>query len=245
MAEKAVRSDAVRTGGSHAPATPPPGDAIDPAVERIAVALTELFNGHGIDCDRHDEWVTPNGKLPALRGFWTPHEHSGRLDIEVRVEPGQTIVESFAGMAANAPQTHLDDALVNFVVNSFHVLLSALWHDHDPEQIVTETWEVGNTPFTAFIGNIGTRGTVGGVAPPLPAAFLPTLERAIRSERLSAQLHWFRFYFGMVRNEPIFEALRDNEPWEAGIDALKSVDWGAYESFYSARLFLMLRPASN
>ncbi len=228
-----------------AAATPAPDDTVDPAAEHIAVALTELFKGHGIDCGRHGEWVTPNGTLPALRGFWTPLEHAGRLDVEVRVEPEVTIVESFAGMAANEAQSHLDDALRNFIINSFHVLLSALWNHDDREQVTTETWQVGDTSFAAFIGNIGTRGTVGQASPPLPTTLFPALEHAIRSEALPGRLHWFRFYFGAVKDQPIFEALRDNEPWDAGADALKSVDWPATEAFYSARLFLMLRPITS
>ena len=226
-------------------ATPASNDVVDPAVERIAVALTELFKGHGIDCGRHGEWVTPNGKLPALRGSWTLHEHSGRLDIEVLVEPELTICESFAGVATKAPQTYLDDALHNFIVSSFHVLLSALWHHDDPEQVTTETWQIGDQSFTAVIGDVVTRGTSDQPAPPPPHELLPALKRAIRSEPLSANLHWFRFYFGNVKGQHTLEALRDNEPWEAGVEALNSIAWEPTQAFYGARMFLLLRPVAS
>ncbi len=225
-----------------APTSPAPHAPVDPAAARVATYLADLFKGHGIDCGRHDVWVVPNETLPAVRGHWTPGEHSGRLDIEVRVQPEVTIFECFAGMSTGESRTALDDALCNFVINSFHVMLSALWNQHDPEQVTRETWEIGGTTFTSFIGNIGRRGSVGHTEPPLPAGLFETLEHAIRSEPLTTQLHWFRFYFGVVKGEPIFEALRDNEPWDAGLEALRSVDWEASDAFYSARLFLMLQP---
>ena len=214
------------------------------SARRIADFLVKMLESHGVACGRHEDWLTSRGELPAIRGVWTPHEHSGRLDIQVLVEPEVLITESFAGMAAVATRTHLDDALRNFTINSFHVLLSALWSQDDPEQVLTETWQIGDAAFTAFIGNVGTRAT-DVPAPPLPQALLPTLERAIRSEPLSPRLHWFRFYFGTVRGEPIFEALRDNETWDAGLDALKSVAWEPSDHFYSARLFLILRPVAS
>ncbi len=228
--------------GATSPAASAPAQA---SAQRIVDFLTEMLERHGVACGRHEDWVTSRGELPAIRGHWMPHEHSGRLDIQVLVEPKVLITESFAGMASGGVRTHLDDALWNFTINSFHVLLAALWNQADPEQVLTETWQIGGASFTAFIGNVGTRATTGAVAPSLPQALSSTLERAIRSEPLSPQLHWFRFFFGTVRGEPIFEALRDNEPWDSGLEALKSIAWEPSESFYSARMFVALRPVTS
>lgn len=54
---------------------------------------------------------------------------------------------------------------------------------------------------------------------------MPLLEAVIRGERLEHDLHWFRFYVGHVNGEFMFEALKDNEPWVAGVTALAGLGW--------------------
>ena len=221
---------------------PAPAKTVDPMAERVAQALATLLGAHGIQCGRHDEWVTPNWELPALRGRWHPRENLGRLDIQVLVKPGLTIEESFAGVGP------LDEgfksALENFSANSLHVLLSALWNHDDRTHVNIEPWSVGTLPFTAVIGDLGMRGTPGKVPTP-PAGLFNTLHQAICSEPLTPDLHWFRFFFANVGGEYTFESLRDKEPWSPGIDALKSLAWAPTDGFYSARLFLILKPAAS
>jgi hypothetical protein len=200
--------------------------------------LLELFKRHGLASTVHDDWVLPGGELPAIRGTWHPGETNGRLDVQVLVRDGVLIEELFAGFGAG--DVGLADGLQNFTINSFHVLLSSLWHRHDPEQVLTEVWTVAGRRFSAFIGNVGTRSSAG-ITPSIPAGLMPVLETAIRSEPLEHDLHWFRFYVGHVNGEFIFEALKDNEPWLAGVSALTSCEWTRCDGFYGARLFMVLR----
>jgi hypothetical protein len=200
--------------------------------------LLELFKRHGLVSTVHDEWVLPNANLPGIRGTWHPGETHGRLDMQVLVRDGVLIEECFGGFGVG--DFGLADGLQNFTINSFHVLMSALWAHHDPEQVESEAWNVGSRRFDVFIGNVGTRGSAG-VAPSMPAGMMTTLEDAIRHESLERDLHWFRFYVGHVKGEFTFEALKDNEPWAAGESALASCGWTPTDKFYSARLFMMLR----
>ena len=71
------------------------------------------------------------------------------------------------------------------------------------------------------------------------------LEAAIRSEPLAHDLHWFRLYVGQLNGELTFEALKDNAPWHAGADALAQMGWASSDGFYSARLFIALRPETT
>ena len=215
--------------------------ASDPTPELATAYLTELFQGHGIACGRHEAWVTPNFELPGIRGVWFPGEQSGQLDIQVMVERDLLIVESFAG--AGEPHERLRNALGNFTLAAFHVLLSVLWKRHDPGMVETRTLQVGDVAFAASIGNVVTRATAGA-EPTIPSALLDAVERAIRSERLAPRLHWFSVFFGNVKGELTFEPLHDNEPWAAGLEALKSLPWEPTEGFYTVRLFVMLRPAT-
>jgi hypothetical protein len=201
--------------------------------------LTELFKGHGFEPSFHDGWVLPNGELPAIRGIWHSGETHGRLDIQVLVREGMVVEECFGGIGAG--DFGLSDGLQNFTINSFHVLLSSLWSSHDPAQVEIEDWTVTGRRFSVFIGNVGTR-SINGSTPSIPAELMPHLEAAVRSEQLERDLHWFRVYVGHVKGAFTFEALKDNEPWSEGVSALSSCGWARHDTFYSARLFIVLRP---
>lgn len=200
--------------------------------------LLELFKRHELVSTVQDGWVFPNSELPAVRGVWHPGETHGRLDMHVLVRDGVLIEECFAGIGVG--DIGLADGLQNFNINSFHTLLSAIWFRHDPEQVETEAWAVRGRQFIAFIGNVGTRSSIG-IMPSVPTGVMTPLEAAIRSESLQHDLHWFRFYVGHFNGDFTFEALKDNEPWPAGESALASCGWTPCEGFYSARLFIVLR----
>lgn len=137
-------------------------------------------------------------------------EKTGRLDVDVLLEDERQLQEAFAGIGSG--EDGLQDALRNFASNSFHVLLSALWGQAEEDQVMVETWEIGERRFEVHIGNLGLRGAEGK-APPLPAGLFPSIERAIRTEPLDARLHWFRHFFCAFGNQRTVEALFDNQPW--------------------------------
>ena len=132
------------------------------------------------------------------------------------------------------------DALHNFTINSFHVLLAALWGKNDPEQVTTESWDVQGKWYTAYIGNFGCRSSEG-VTPHIPHELFPEIEHAIKGESLTQDTHWFRFFFCNVAGTYTHEALRDNEDWEAGFRCLESAAWLESKAYYSVRLFIVLR----
>ena len=216
--------------------------AADPT-EFLTMALVRLLEAHGLDCQRHEDWIAPNGQLPAMRGHWSPREKAGRLDIEVAIDADTVIQESFAGMVTTHSADPLHDALDNFTINSFHVLLSALWRRDDPEQVTNETWQIGDTSFAVCIGNFGQRGSTSEPPNP-PDGLFQAVELAIRTTPLTPRLHWFRFYVGQFKDNAIFEALHDNEPWPAGVETLKALKWPPTVDFYSVRLFLMMKPVA-
>jgi len=203
--------------------------------------LSQLMQGHGVPYDVEREWVVPNGVLPAVRASWYPRAGSGVLEVDVLLEDRSIINECFAGIGDGG--VAIGDALQNFTVNSFHVLLAAFWDRDDPQQVTTEDWTVSGKRFRAYIGNFGTRGSPG-VIPVVPSELFQTIQRTIERESLSASCHWVRHFFCDVKGERTFEALLDNEPWQAGLDALRSIPWAKSSGYYSVRNFLVLRPAA-
>jgi len=206
--------------------------------EEITIALQKLFEAHGLTCSIHNEWVLPNGSLPAIRGSWFPNIHNGRLDIHVLLEENSMIEECFAGVGSG--NAGFIDALQNFSVNSLHVLLAALWDKNNPEQVTTEKWLVNGRNYSAFIGGFGSRVS-DGVSFQVPNELFPAIESAIRGESLASNIHWFRSFFCNLSGDKTHEALIDNQLWQAGHDALVKVPWEHHDGYYSVRNFIVLR----
>lgn len=202
--------------------------------------LSRLFEEHGVSSIIENDWIVPNNELPAIRALWHPGESSGRLDVQTLVQDQVVIEECFAGVGQG--DRALNDALANFAINSFHVLLASLWNQNDPEQVTTEQWNVGNKRYTAFIGNFGTRSSEG-VTPHIPDELFSQIALAIQHETLTERLHWFRFFVGNLAGNKTIEALRDNQLWEAGITTLENAAWQSSHGYYSVRLFVVLRAA--
>ena len=202
--------------------------------------IKELFEEHGVICVVEDEWIVPNSELPALRALWQPGSSNGRLDVQVLISEGVVIEECFAGVGDG--ERGANDALANFTINSFHVLFAALWGKNDASQVTTEAWEVHGKPYTAYIGNFGTRSS-DGVTPYVPDELFAGIEEAVKHEPLAEDIHWFRIFFCNLAGEFVFEALKDNENWNAGVRCLESMRWPKSEGYYSVRLFAILRAA--
>jgi len=101
------------------------------AEAQITDYLSKLFQDHGVACAVEKDWVVPNSELPALRALWYPGQSNGLLAVQALVRDKLVIEECFAGLGQG--DTGLRDALVNFTINSFHVLLAALWGKNDPK----------------------------------------------------------------------------------------------------------------
>lgn len=200
--------------------------------------LSELMKAHGIQFHTENEWIVPYGKLPAVRAIWYPREHNGLLEIEVLLEDERIMHECFSGIGVG--REGINNSIQNFCINSFHVLLAAFWKLNDSEQVTTEEWGIGGKSYIAYIGNFGTRGS-HGVSPKMPENLFETIEKTIQKESIDHEISWFRCFFCNVSDEHVFEALKNNEVWEYGLSALKSLQWKKVDDYYSVRNFLVLK----
>ncbi|WP_299486629.1 DUF6348 family protein [Acaryochloris sp. IP29b_bin.137] len=205
----------------------------------LADVLIRLFNAHDISCTVENDWVFPSGQLPAIRCLWHPPsaKGAGRLDVEVLLANGNTLIESFAGLGEG--NHALMDGVQNFVLGSFHVLLASLYGKNDPEQVTTERWSIGGTDWKVFVGNFSRRASQAQNIS-VPKSAFTSIETAIFNTPLTSELHWFRTFYCQVGNQQIFEALINNEPWQQGEVALKSIPWPQVAGYSSVRNFLVL-----
>lgn len=215
-----------------------------PSIEEAPIAskandrLQAILAGHGLPIPAYGEWLLPYSDLPAICAVWHGDSGTRLLEVIVKLPDGTEIVEGFAG--TGDLDAAFDDAFDNFMRSSLHVMLSGLWGVHDPEQIDSYNWEIAGKRYTAFIGNYVSRSTENSnshVPPKLDARLTFTIQR----ERLTQEFHWFRLFVANMQGQFVFEALKDNEDWPAGLDCLNSCDWPTSDGYYSLRQFVLLR----
>lgn len=205
------------------------------------VVLKGLLEAHNLAVETREDWCVPNGVLPAIRTVWVAGETAGtgRLDVEVVLSDERRLTECFAGIG-KSPEEQQQDALQNFIMSSFHVLLAALWGRVDAEQVNVATWTIDGTPWTAYIGGFSRRLSVG-IDIELPDGYLEQITQAIQQAPLEHDSHWCRTFFCNIGSQKrIHEALLDNEQWATGEEMMKNVAWPVSEGFYSVRNFLVL-----
>jgi len=205
----------------------------------LADVLSHLFQAHNIPCTVEDSWVFPYSQQPAIRGIWHPplKTATGRLDIEILLADGRTLIEHFAGLGEG--NNAIMDGFQNFILGSFPVLLASLYGRNDSEQVITDRWCLEGADWIVYAGNFSRRAS-NGLDIPVPKSAFASIQAAIKSTPLSSDLHWFRTFYCQISSQQIFEALVDNEPWQQGEAALKSIPWEQQEGYYSVRNFLVL-----
>lgn len=213
----------------------------------LADVFIRLFEAHDIPCTVEDSWVFPYSQLPAIRGIWHPplKAGAGRLDVEVLLADGRTLIEHFAGLGEG--NNAIMDGVQNFVLGSFPVLMASLYGKNDPEQVTTARWFLGEADWIVYMGNFSRRAS-NGLDVPVPKPAFAAIQAAIVSTQLSSDLHWFRTFYCQISSQQIFEALMDNEPWQQGKAALKNIPWEQRKGYYSVRNFLVLSknvPSTN
>lgn len=208
--------------------------------------LAELLRAHGLETSLDDDgWLIPTNsrvaQAPALTAIWYPRNYGGQLDIHVS-DGSFHLIESCAGYGES--EEGLNDGFANFAYSSLHVILADCYDIIDPEQVAQEIWHIAGKSYLATIGNIG--GRTSGTHSPMPEDMFERLEEAILQADLDQPRHWFRFFAAhMPSQEMVFEALLNNEPWEAGQHVLQSLSWEQTDYFYTIRLFLMLQAYSE
>lgn len=214
--------------------------------DRLLEWLAALLAAHGVETSRQGEWLVPTAPtLPPLRAYLEPreasaHGTSARLDVQVAVSEESWPVESFAGLGVS----HEDaarNALENFCTGSFHVLLGAFYGLPDQSQVTIEQWQLSGVEYDATLGNYTTR-SFDGLGTPIPEQVFPLLESMIRDLPGTEPLYWVRlFYCNLTADQRVTEVLLNNEPWQPAQAAIAGLPWESRDSYYSARLFLVLQ----
>ncbi len=206
----------------------------DTKLEKIVEAI---FKAHGFDPKVEEGWVLPTQTYPAMKAFWYPEatEHVGQLTIEIFLNEKRSVIESFAGFG----EKKFESALENFIKNALPLYLAAFW-GYDSQEISIDTWELHGEQYLAFIGDYGVINPKEEFS--IPEDYLEVMHDAISAEPLGDEFHWFNlFYANFDAQNRQAEALKENEAWEAGTEAINSLDWLKVYDYYSVRQSIILK----
>ena len=210
--------------------------------------LAELLTNHGVNVTAEEEFIDAHLPFPVkfkARAIYQELNNyiSSQLDVMAITPDGTRILESF-GDFGNDIDAAISRNLVNFSMSDLHVLLAAFGAtDEDMlEQITIENWEINNTQWIAYIGNLVPKTNI--IVPDLrpPDEFFNAITTSIFSRPLSSNLHWFRGYYLQHDNKiTAKEFIMDNEDITTSNSLFSSLPVIPYSGFYSCRNFIILR----
>lgn len=212
----------------------------------VNARLADLLSHHGVYTSIDNELV--NTDLLAGLKFKARvvcKEVSGgissRLDVMVITNTGERIVECFGDFGVT-----VDDAInknfQNFSLSALHPILVAFSGKNitSLKQVEFEEWEVNDSRWEVYIGNLVPKSMNGEVRTP-PVQFFQSIERAIRGQKLTNKLHWFRSYYCQINaNITEREFLMDNEVKNAD-SIFSSIPVISNVTFYSCRNFVLMK----
>ncbi len=160
--------------------------------------------------------------------------------VRVFLPSGERIDEYFAGIAQDE-RSAIIDALRNFADSSFHVIISALL-DHLCEHATVEKWTINGIDRRVTLGAVTSRGGVPGNY----LQWFREFEQMAKASSLPGGIHWIRIFHGQSNpSNATTEVLLDNEHWQPMESGIAALDWPAKDTFYTARLFLIIQDSKT
>jgi len=210
--------------------------------------LETLMSGHGINTRTFEDWLMAGEEMPALRGTYNVAKRQNtfvttQLDIELRLSADRSIYEHYAGWGDDERQA-VGQGLFKFCCGTFHVFLSAYWNRHEPDQVEIERWTIDGMPWDAYVGNTIYNMSENQKAG-TPDNYLPSVRAAVAALTLTPEDHWFSFYGANLKGDLTVDAYFDNQNWLELNQTFAALEWPSAEGFYSARNFILLRPAKT
>lgn len=211
--------------------------------------LASLLTNHGVDVRLDNEFantdLTSSLKFKARAVY---HEIDGgissRLDIMILTDKGERIIECFGDYG-----TTVDDAInknfQNFSLSSLHPILATFGcvNQETMRQVDVEEWVVNERTWQVYIGNFVPKSIGASENSIPPAEFFQSIEREIRSQKLTKRIHWFRSYYSQWEATITEkEFLMDNEAKNADV-IFSTLPIIPNVKFYSCRNFVLLREA--
>jgi len=164
---------------------------------------------------------------------------SAELEFRIRIPDGREIIEYVAGSGKSRKEAE-DDAKLNFVVSTFHVVYRSFLNPTDPHQ-TEEKITVNGGQRTLVLGDTMTRSQTTNSSPdmfPLRNRF----REIVSSQALSPQSHWLKIVYANLHSKVMLCAVTlDNQDSPALTEAVKALPWPKQEEFYVVKQFIVVK----
>lgn len=164
---------------------------------------------------------------------------SAEVEFRVRIPDQREIIEYVAGAGTNLVQAE-NDAKVNFILSTFHVVYRSFLNPNDPHQ-TAEKVVINGQPRELVFGDTMTRNEKTNRAPDM-LSFREQFRQMVISQPLSPRAHWIKIVYANHRSKTIACAVTlDNNDSPALTDALKNLPWPRQEGFYMVKQFIVVK----
>ena len=211
--------------------------------------LAEILTNHEVSITQDEEFIYANLseklKFKARSTYTVIENHiSSQLDVMIVINNGEQIIESFGDFGLDI-ESAVNKNLKNFCSSSLHPLLAAFGDTNQRfhDQVTIEEWEIGRKSFTAYIGNLTPKtNSEKLLSPDYALNFFKIVEKAMHSQILNKDLHWFRGYYSQHKGEITnTEFLINNQPMREIKQLFSSIQLIPDIEFYSCRIFIVLK----
>ncbi len=169
----------------------------------------------------------------------TNSSFTAELEFRVRMPDGREIVEFVAGSGDSLERAE-NDAKVNFMFSTFHVVYRSFLNPNDPHQ-TEEKIMINGQPRVLVLGDTLARSQSTNGSPDM---FLlrERFREILAPLPLSAQTHWIKIvYANRHSNVMLCAVTLDNSDSPNLTDAVKSLAWPKTEEFYMVKQFIVVK----
>ena len=185
------------------------------------------------------------GSATRLRSslYGSTKQQNGRVTAEtefrVRLPDGREMVEFIASMDNSLNQSE-EDAKLNFLLTTFHVVYRSFMNPADPHQ-TEEPVTINGKLRVLVMGDAMTRSGSTNSAPDLSALRLRFRE-LLSPLPLSPQSRWIKIVYAQHRAKVMTCSVAlDNQENPALTEAAKKLPWPAQEDFYMVKQFIVIK----
>jgi Family of unknown function (DUF6348) len=204
------------------------------------------LQGHGasnvvVDADGVGIAGNPTRLRSSLYGSeqHTNGSFTAELEFRVLMPDRRELIEYVAGSGDTLKQAE-DDAKVNFIVSTFHVVYRSFLNPNDPHQ-TEEKITINGQPRVLVLGDTMTRSQTTNSSPNM-FPFRDRFREILASQPLSSQTHWIKIIYANHHSNVMLCAVTlDNQDSPTLTDAVKNLSWPKQEEFYMVKQFIVVK----
>ena len=164
---------------------------------------------------------------------------SVEIEFRIALPEGGPIIEYVSGLGETKDKA-MDQAMVNFILTTAHVVYKAFMNPSDPHQRV-KTVLINGKNRELFAGDMIQLGGGEGGSIDLDS-MSAQLQDLVAALPLAPGPHWIKLIYSQHHSKPlIVSASLDNKDSAEATEALNKLKWPARDDFYMVKQFIVVK----